>query len=75
MLLKTRDGVRCDLCGREFRSKFVYYSYDCHKVTVDTGEAKTERNQATDVNGSIIGFDICEECHKSHITKMLENQK
>ena len=73
MLLKTRDGIKCDFCGKEFKSKFTYYSYDCHKVTVDINEVKTEKDQATDVDGSIIGFDICDECHKYHIDKMLGN--
>lgn len=75
MLLPNRDGVRCDMCGKEHKSKFTYYSYDCHKVTVDISKMETRREQVTDVDGSVIGYDVCEECHKRNQDRCLENQK
>jgi hypothetical protein len=75
MLLANKDGIRCDFCGREFKSKFTYYSYDCHMVSVDISRMETKREEVMDINGSIIGYDVCEECHKNNLNKMLENQK
>lgn len=75
MFLTNRDGIKCDLCGREYKSKFIYYSYDCHRVNVDMSRMETSREKATDVNGSIVGYDVCEECHNEILNKMLENQK
>lgn len=75
MFLSDRSGIKCDLCGREFRSKFIYYSYDCHRVNVDLSKMETSKEKATDVNGSIVGYDVCEECHQNNLNKMLENQK
>ena len=75
MLLPDKSGIECDLCGTVHKSQFVYYSYDCHKVSVDLSKMETKREKATDVDGSVIGFDICENCHKAHLDKMLERQK
>ena len=75
MLLKDKDGIKCDICGRIYKSSFVYYSYDCHKVIVDLSKMETQKEAATDVDGSVIGYDVCEECHKKNLEKMLENQK
>jgi len=75
MLLKNKDGIKCDLCGQEYKSKFTYYSYDCHKVSVDVSKMETRKEQITDVDGSIIGYDVCENCHKNNLNKMMENQK
>ena len=75
MLLPSKDGIKCDRCGKIYKSKFVYFSYDCHKVIVDVGRMESTRETATDVNGSVIGFDICEICHNEMIKLMLENQK
>jgi len=74
MLLPNRDGVKCDLCGAILKSIFVYYSYDCHKVSVDVLKKETKK-ETTDVNKSMIGFDVCEDCHRGNLEKMLENQK
>lgn len=75
MLLLNKDGIKCDMCGKEFKSKFVYYSYDCHRVLVDVSRMETKREKVTDVDGSVIGFDVCEDCHKNNLDQMLENQK
>jgi len=75
MLLPDRDGIRCDWCGKEFKSEFVYYSYDCHRVSVDTSRMETKKEKVTSVDGSVIGFDVCEGCHKNNLENMLENQK
>ena len=74
MLLRSKDGIKCDKCGKEYKSKFIYYSYDCHKVSVDVARIETSKEKATDVNGSVIGFDVCETCHNELIKLMLENQ-
>jgi hypothetical protein len=75
MLLPNKKGIKCDLCGKKCESKFIYYSYDCHKVDVDIENMSASREKATDVTGSVIGFDVCESCFKNMITTMLENQK
>jgi hypothetical protein len=73
MQLPSKDGIKCDLCGNILRAKFVYYSYDCHKVSVDINKSQIKKDNPIDVNGSIIAFDICEPCFQQHTTKMLEN--
>jgi hypothetical protein len=75
MLLSDKNGIKCDICGNVFRSQFTYYSYDCHRVSVDISKMETKKEKTTDVNGSIIGFDVCEKCHKDNLENMLENQK
>lgn len=75
MLLSDKTGIKCDLCGEIFKSNFTYYSYDCHKVSVDLSKMETKREKATNVDGSVIGYDVCEKCHNETIQKMLENQK
>lgn len=64
MLLPSKNGIKCDKCGKILQNKFTYYSYDCHKVFVDVSRLETSKEKATDVDGSIVGFDICEDCHK-----------
>jgi len=73
MLLPSKDGIKCDFCKKALRSKFTYYSYDCHKVMVDVSRVETSKEKITDVNGSILGFDVCEECHNKIIKTMLED--
>lgn len=75
MLLPSKNGIKCDICGTIHKLKFVYYSYDCHKICVDIERAETSKEKITDVNDSIIGFDVCEKCHNDLIKKMLDNQK
>jgi len=75
MLLQDKTGIKCDLCGEIFKSHFVYYSYDCHKVTVNLDKMETKKEQAIDVEGSTIGYDVCEVCHGEILKRMLENQK
>lgn len=74
MLLKDKNGIKCDFCGNIHKSKFVYYSYDCHKVSVDLEKLETKK-ESPDVNESTIGFDVCDECHKKNLELMLGNQK
>lgn len=69
MFLKTRDGIKCDFCGATLRNKFQYYSYSCTRVEVDKEKAQTG---AAKIDNDILDFDSCEECHKKHITKMIE---
>ena len=73
MLLPDKNGIKCDLCGKILRDKFVYYSYDCHKVFVDVSRLETSKEKATDVNGSVIGFDVCEECHNKMVKSGVQN--
>lgn len=73
MLLPNKDGIKCDICGEIKKNKFIYYSYDIHKIIVNLEKIESKEEKLTDVNESIIGFDVCENCHKININKMLEN--
>lgn len=57
MLLKTKDGVACDLCGTISRENFVYYSFESTPVMVDTGASMVLR-QPKDLD-----IDVCEKCY------------
>ena len=59
MLLPTRDGVRCDICGTSHRNAFVYYSFDCKAVIADTPKGIVN-SQSTEES-----YDVCEACYNS----------
>jgi len=56
MLLKSKDGIRCDLCGMTFKDKFVYYSVSFLEGRVDASRLLTmEVKEKFDL-------DACEGC-------------
>lgn len=55
MLLKSRDGIRCDLCGSVHKKNFSYYSADGIGLKISNKmSSKTSRN---------LNFDMCELCY------------
>ena len=66
MLLKTRDGIACDLCNRECKKKFTYFSIRLVRVDVDV-EAKKTTNIDTDVD-----IDVCEFCKGKLVERIQE---
>ena len=56
MLLKSKDGIKCDLCGNEFKHNFQYFSMTAKKVIVDV-DAKNVTKVDDDLN-----VDACEKC-------------
>jgi hypothetical protein len=57
MLLKTKDGIACDLCGSISKENFVYYSFEGTPVSVDTA-ACIVAQQPKDLD-----IDVCEKCY------------
>jgi len=67
MFLTSRDGIKCDRCGKILKNKFIYYSDKRTRVIVDnerkqTGPAAVERD--------VVDFDICEDCHADDVNKL-----
>lgn len=57
MLLKTKDGIACDLCGTIAKDNFVYYSFEGKPVLVDAA-AHLVSQQPKDLD-----LDVCEKCY------------
>lgn len=75
MLLKSKDGIRCDLCGVPFRENFIYYSCDGHINQIDVSKRINNKTSQT------ISFDMCSNCYSqytniimSHIKKLQPNK-
>lgn len=67
MLLKSRDGIRCDLCGSVHKSDFSYYSCDGVGLKIaNKMSSKTSKN---------INFDMCEICYGKARDKILSHIK
>jgi hypothetical protein len=73
MLLPSRDGIKCDLCGTELKNKFEYYSYACTKVSVDKERAQSGKSTVTD--DDILDFDVCVKCHTKHAQSSIDIAK
>jgi uncharacterized Zn finger protein len=57
MLLKTKDGVACDLCGTISKENFTYYSFEGTPVLVDAATCVVSQ-QSKDLD-----IDVCEKCY------------
>lgn len=57
MLLKTKDGIACDLCCSIHKENFIYYSLEGIPVNVDTNTFLVAK-QSKDID-----LDICEKCY------------
>ncbi len=55
MLLKTRDGIGCDICSSSYRNDFTYYSFDRLIIVVNGGFSSPPK--------AIDSCDICESCN------------
>jgi len=61
MLLKSNDGIICDLCGRAYRNSFTYYSFESTLVQVNTiSKASIKQNKDLDI-------DVCDDCYQQSI--------
>lgn len=57
MFLKSKDGIRCDLCGTPYKNNFTYYS--CH------GTGLKIANRMVSKTGRNLTFDMCTLCYAS----------
>lgn len=73
MLLQSRDGIKCDICGAELKNKFTYYSYACTKVEVDKELAKS--GKLTTIEDDVLDFDVCIQCHDKNVKSALKTAK
>ncbi len=67
MLLSTKDGIRCDVCGSVHRDKFAYYSMDCSVIKVNTAAQMVSPMPGAD------SFDMCDGCYNEMLSKCKEN--
>jgi hypothetical protein len=72
MFLKTKDGIWCDLCGKEYRRKFVYYSAEFTKIMAD---AEKKQTGPCDVDRKYLNLDICVECYEKIAQEVLKISK
>ena len=61
-------GIRCDLTGKEFFSKFTYYSLEGKMSTVDTSKKITNRE-----THSSLDLDLCEEAYEGLYARVKAN--
>jgi hypothetical protein len=66
MLLRDKNGIRCDLCGTTVRTKFTYYSIETIQAVV--------RN-AVSVGSQPFQFnhDVCESCYTTMVDQCKKN--
>lgn len=67
MLLTTKDGIACDMCGGISKNNFTYYSFESKGVKVDIGA------QVINQLGSDLDIDVCEKCYNTCIDKVKKN--
>ena len=67
MLLKTKDGINCDICGTAYKDVFTYYSFESTSVSVDSAALRVAQgNKDLDV-------DVCEKCYTNAEEKVRKN--
>lgn len=67
MLLKSKDGIFCDVCGQIYKDMFTYYSFESIKISVDaTTKRISQENKDLDI-------DVCEKCYKAAEEKVRNN--
>lgn len=69
MLLSTKDGIACDLCGAESRRQFTYYSLEAAKVVVDAEQQRVSKTP--DIDRRYLNLDVCERCWEELCAKVL----
>jgi len=65
MLLKSRDGIRCDLCGTAYRNIFTYYSA--------SGTGLKINKKIVHKTGRALNFDMCQSCYQECRDKVLSH--
>lgn len=61
MLLSSKDGISCDLCGLIQKNRFTYYSIESKGLQVNTAGASIVQL------GKDLDIDVCEGCYGSMI--------
>lgn len=67
MLLPTRDGIICDLCGDQHKDKFIYYSVSGNKIMVNHSASSVVPI------GKDVDLDVCEGCYGDLISRASKN--
>lgn len=67
MLLKTKDGICCDICGTTYKDQFTYYSFESSVVQVDSASLRVAQG------GSDLDVDVCEKCYANAEEKVKQN--
>ena len=65
MLLSSKDGIGCDLCGVIYRNRFTYYSLESKGIQVNAAAHSVVQL------GKDMDIDVCEKCY----TDMIEAVK
>lgn len=61
MLLTSKDGISCDLCGFIQKNRFTYYSLESKGIQVNTsGNSIAQLGRDLDI-------DVCEKCYNDMI--------
>lgn len=61
MLLPSKDGIACDLCGKKYQHKFSYFSAEFTKISAD---AEKKITGPVDVDKKYLNLDICMGCYE-----------
>ena len=67
VMTSDQKGISCDICGVEYRDRFVYFSCRMDKVTVDTSRS---HSAITDLDKRNLDVDICDKCYHDIESKM-----
>jgi hypothetical protein len=62
-------GIYCDLCGKLFQDKFIYYSGKIDYVAVDRSAGMAN---IVSVDRRFLDMDICTDCMEKLKKQMLE---
>jgi hypothetical protein len=68
MINSAKNGIFCDLCRKECKDVFVYYSVNFKEVDCD-------KNRTNAIVENKMDLDICQECFNEMKNKVLENIK
>ncbi|MEM3000669.1 MAG: hypothetical protein QXP41_00555 [Candidatus Nitrosocaldus sp.] len=55
MLLSTKDGIYCDICGTIYKDQFTYFSWESNEVVVNPPNVSK--------HGKDLDIDVCEKCY------------
>lgn len=62
MQLADKSGIKCDLCGKEYRHDFVYYSLDMKIVQVQNNRHPPGAHDLSVLDGPPVTLDACATC-------------
>jgi len=72
--LKTKNGIRCDVCGTTHTEKFIYYDCSCKLFSIDF-TSRPPKRQELDIAmyPSVRTFDMCSMCYGKYRKLILDN--